>query len=171
MNQEFRATHGAKLRPNSRSCRNFSQTPSTPKSKPIVTCPSKMFFPLLRRVLIFCIAGLLFFGPRARGNIGSVSHPARRPAISHLINGPSEIIHLSGKSGFRRSNRNHSKREATVSSSLNWARPNPLLPHGATRSKSHISSALCSIFLHRKRAFGMLPNAREFLAEPFRLSL
>jgi hypothetical protein len=92
----------------------------SPKSKPIVTCPSKMFFPLLRRVLIFCIAGLLFFVPRARGNIGSVSHPARRPAIC-----PSEIIHLSG-SGFRRSDRNHSKREGTVSSSLNWARPNPL---------------------------------------------
>jgi hypothetical protein len=73
-----------------------------------------------------CIAGLLFFVPRARRNIGSVSHPARRPAISHLINGPSEIIHLAGKSGFRRSDRNHSKREATVSSSLNWARPNPL---------------------------------------------
>jgi hypothetical protein len=144
----------------------------SPKSKPIVTCPSKMFFPLLRRVLIFCIAGLLFFVPRARRNIGSVSHPARRPAISHLINGPSEIIHLAGKSGFRRSDRNHSKREATVSSSLNWARPTqPPLHHGATRSESHISSALCSIFLHRKRAFGVLPNAREFLAEPFRLSL
>src|SRR5260370_33005385 len=99
----------------------------SPKSKPIVPCPSNMFFPLLRRVLIFCIAGLLFFVPRARRNIGSVSHPARRPAFSsHLINGPSEIIHLAGKSGFRRSDRNHSKREATVSNSLNWARPNPL---------------------------------------------
>src|SRR6516162_10857364 len=49
--------------------------------------PSKMLFPLVRIVLIFCIAGLLFFVPRARQTIGSVTHPAGdRSSTSHLGN-------------------------------------------------------------------------------------
>ena len=35
----------------------------SPRSNPMVSRPSKMFFPLVRIVLIFCIAGLLFFVP------------------------------------------------------------------------------------------------------------
>jgi len=39
-------------------------------------------FAVLRIVLLFCIAGLLFIVPRARSNIGSVSHPAGdRPSL------------------------------------------------------------------------------------------
>ena len=35
-----------------------------------------MFFQLVRIVLIFCIAGLLFLCASSTSNIGSVSHPA-----------------------------------------------------------------------------------------------
>src|SRR5229473_4934043 len=44
-----------------------------------------MFFPLVRIVLIFCIAGLLFFVLRARRTLGAYRIP-RRPAFSsHLV--------------------------------------------------------------------------------------
>src|SRR5262249_16142215 len=57
----------------------------SPRSTPMVSCPSKMFFPLVCIVLIFCIAGLLFCA-LSTSNIGSVSHPAGdRPSTSHLI--------------------------------------------------------------------------------------
>ena len=35
----------------------------------MLSCPWKVFFPLVRIVLIFCIAGLLFFVPRARRTV------------------------------------------------------------------------------------------------------
>src|SRR5882762_1873974 len=57
----------------------------SPRSTPMVSCPSKMFFPLVRIVLIFCIAGLLLC-------FKHVDHWERiasrgRPAFSsHLVN-------------------------------------------------------------------------------------
>src|SRR5215470_12978898 len=59
----------------------------SPRSNPMVSCPWKMFFPLVRIVLIFCIAGLLFIVLRARSNIGSLSHPVGdRPSHPNLVN-------------------------------------------------------------------------------------
>src|SRR5215470_1865272 len=54
----------------------------------MVSCFPKILFPRASTVLIFCIAGLLILCASSTSNIGSVSHPARRPAFSsHLING------------------------------------------------------------------------------------
>src|SRR5215467_14954170 len=47
----------------------------SPRSTPMVSCPSKIFFPLVCIVLIFCIAGLLFFVPRARQSLGAYRIP------------------------------------------------------------------------------------------------
>jgi uncharacterized protein (DUF1684 family) len=45
----------------------------------------KILLPLTRIVLIFCIAGLLFFVPRARRTLGAYRIP-RKPAFSsHLV--------------------------------------------------------------------------------------
>ena len=49
----------------------------SPRSKPMVSWrPSTILLPLVRIVLIFCIAGLLFLCASSTSNIGSVSHPA-----------------------------------------------------------------------------------------------
>src|SRR5215472_12822459 len=59
----------------------------SPRSNPMVSCFLKILFPCTRRVLIFCIAGLLFLCASSTSNIWeSLSHPARRPAFSsHLV--------------------------------------------------------------------------------------
>src|SRR6516162_438950 len=46
-----------------------------------------MFFPFLRIVLIFCIAGLLFIVLRARRTLGAYRIPRRPVFSSHLVTG------------------------------------------------------------------------------------
>lgn len=56
------------------------------------------------------------------------------------------------------------KREATVSNFLNWGPAHPVvwLPE-----VNPISQPRSAPFFHRKKAFGVVPNAREFLAEHY----
>src|SRR5215470_12436758 len=56
----------------------------SPRSNPMVSCPSKMFFPFVSLVLIFCIAGL-FFVLRARLTLGAYRIPWETGLLpSHL---------------------------------------------------------------------------------------
>src|ERR1035437_4365232 len=59
----------------------------SPRSTPIVSfCSLKISFPNTCTVLIFFIAGLLFFVPRARRTLGAYRIPWRPAFSSHLIN-------------------------------------------------------------------------------------
>src|ERR1700746_892423 len=56
----------------------------SPRSKPMMSCPSKMFFPLACIVLIFCIAGLLSLCFE-HVHHWELNASRGRPAFSHLV--------------------------------------------------------------------------------------
>ena len=73
------------------------------------------------------------------------------------IMGNSEIIHLAGKSRFR------SKREATVSNFLNWARPTPPFALCSHQKIPYLNRALLHLFIGKEHSV----SCWGFLAEHY----
>ena len=57
-----------------------------PSSGPLGEPAFENVFPFMRIVLIFCIAGRLFFVPRARQTLGAYRIPLKAGLLTHLIN-------------------------------------------------------------------------------------